>query len=88
MNAFLAEAVIGGQFDFDRDDLADRRKRKRSVSSPRQAINTPLRLMFSVYIALCTQSAGEVTWHRSLISIRGLSRRLMFFISLHRHWRI
>jgi hypothetical protein len=44
-------------------------------------MRTPLRLMFSVYIALFTQSAGDETWHRSLMAIRGLSRRLMFFIS-------
>jgi hypothetical protein len=37
--------------------------------------------MFSVSIALRTQSAGEVTWHRSLISIRGLSRLFIFRIS-------
>ena len=38
--------------------------------------------MFSVYIALCIHSAGDVTWHRSLISIRGLSRLFMVFICL------
>ena len=27
------------------------------------------------------QTAGDETWHRSFISIRGLSRRFMFFIS-------
>jgi hypothetical protein len=37
--------------------------------------------MFSVYIALRTHSAGDVTWHRSFISMRGLSRLLMFFMS-------
>jgi len=37
--------------------------------------------MFSVYIELRTHRAGEVTWHWSLISMRGLSRLLMFFIS-------
>ena len=82
MNAFLAEAVIGRQLDFDGDDLAQRGQRQAAASSPRQAIRIPLRLMFSVYIALRIQSAGDVTWHRSLISMRGLSRRLMFFISL------
>src|SRR5579863_7100460 len=51
--------------------------------SPRQAMRRPLRLMFSVYIALRTQSAGDVTWHRSLISIRGLSLLLIFLICLN-----
>ena len=37
--------------------------------------------MFSVYIALRIHSAGDETWHRSLISIRGLSRLFMFRIS-------
>ena len=37
--------------------------------------------MFSVYIALCIQSAGELTWHLSLISIRGLSRLFIFRMS-------
>jgi hypothetical protein len=31
-------------------------------------------------MALRTQRAGDVTWHRSLISILGLSRLLMFFM--------
>ena len=39
--------------------------------------------MFSVNMADRTHSAGEVTWHRNLMSIRGLSRLLMFFISFH-----
>src|ERR1017187_6798197 len=39
--------------------------------------------MFSVNIAERTQSAGDVTWQRNLISIRGLSRLFMFFISFH-----
>jgi hypothetical protein len=39
--------------------------------------------MFSVNIAARTHSAGDMTWHRSLISIRGLSRLLIFFISYH-----
>src|ERR1035437_4926321 len=52
-----------------------------SASAPRHAMRTLLRLMFSVYMALCIQSAGDETWHDSLISIRRLSRRLMFFIS-------
>jgi hypothetical protein len=38
--------------------------------------------MFSVDIALRNHSAGEVTWHRSLISIRGLSRLFIFLISV------
>ena len=54
----------------------------RAEPSPRHATHNPLRLMFSVYIAVRIQSAGEVTWHRSLISIRGLSRLFMFRISL------
>jgi hypothetical protein len=37
--------------------------------------------MFSVYIALCIHTAGDDTWHRSRMSIRGLSRRLIVFIS-------
>src|SRR5579862_1739829 len=48
--------------------------------SPRQASSIPLRLMFSVYMALRAHNAGEVTWHQSWISIRGLSRRLIFLI--------
>ncbi len=79
MNAFLSEAVIGRQFHFDREDLA-RHGHGRAEPSPPHATSNPLRLMFSVYIALRIHSAGEVTWHRSLISMRGLSRRLMFFI--------
>jgi hypothetical protein len=39
--------------------------------------------MFSVNIAVRPQMAGDVTWHRSWISMRGLSRLLMFFISFH-----
>ena len=82
VNALLAEAVIGRQLDFDGHDLPQRPAAAARPSSPRQATSIPLRLMFSVYIALRIQSAGDVTWHRSLISIRGLSRRLMFFIAL------
>ena len=80
MNALLPETVIRRQFDFDRHDLPQRRRRQRAAF-PRQATSIPLRLMFSVYIAPRAQSAGDVTWHRSLISIRGLSRRLIFFIA-------
>ncbi len=50
-------------------------------SSQRHTTSKPLRLMFSVYIEPRTHSAGEVTWHRSFISILGLSRRFIFFIS-------
>jgi hypothetical protein len=42
--------------------------------------------MFSVYIAPCSSQgacAGAETWHRRLISTRGFSRRLMFFIGGH-----
>src|ERR1039458_2104911 len=49
--------------------------------SPSQAIRIPPRLMFSVYIAPGSQSAGANTWQRSLMSTRGLSRRLIFSIS-------
>jgi len=31
-------------------------------------------------MALRIHNAGEVTWHRSLISMRGLSRLFMFLI--------
>ena len=51
MDTLLAKAVIGRQFYFDRNNLADDGSRQRR-SSPRQAIRIPLRLMFSVYIAL------------------------------------
>ena len=57
----------------------------RAASAPFQATRIPLRLMFSVYMAPRVQSAGEVTWHRSLMSIRGLSRLLIVFISVVRH---
>src|SRR4051812_33311514 len=55
----------------------------RAAPSPFHATNSPLRLMFSVYIALLIQRAGDVTWHRSLTSMRGLSRRLIFLIAVH-----
>ena len=58
MNAFLPESVIGRQFDFDGDDLAQRGQRQ-AAALARQATRMPLRLMFSVYIALRIQSAGE-----------------------------
>src|ERR1700730_12257423 len=57
----------------------------RTASAPRQATRIPLRLMFSVYMSPRVQSAGEVTWHRSFMSIRGLSRLLIVFISVVRH---
>src|SRR5262245_39231887 len=52
----------------------------KSAPSPRQAMRSPLRLMFSVFMSLRIQIAGELTWHRSLMSMRGFSRRLIFFI--------
>src|SRR5581483_2893364 len=51
-----------------------------AVLSPCHAIKIPLRLMFSVCMADGAHRAGEVIWHRSLMSIRGLSRLLIFFI--------
>jgi hypothetical protein len=80
MDALLAEPVIGGQFHFDRQDLAENRHRQEP--SPRRARQPEVaRLMFSVDIAFRIHSAA-VTWQRSLISIRGLSRLFMFRISV------
>ena len=60
----------------------------RAAPSPRHSTSRPLRLMFSVAIGLRDHRAGDVTWHRSLISMRGLSRRLIFRISVLRQCRI
>jgi hypothetical protein len=79
VNALLPESVIGRQLNSSvRICPTDGTG---SVSSPPcHATRMPLRLMFSVYKALRPQSAGDVTWHRSWISILGLSRRLIFFM--------
>jgi len=62
--------------------------RGKDASSARQANKIPLLLIFCVEIAFRTHKAGEVTWQRSFISIRGLSRLLMFFISVDSTWRL
>ena len=72
MNTLLAETMIGRKFNFYRQICPI--GAWEDLDPPPPGDKNPLRLMFSVYIALCIQSAGEVTWHRSLISIRGLSR--------------
>jgi len=87
MNTFLAESMMAGS-STSTVTIWPTAGRGKAAPSVRQATSNPLRLMFFRRIALRNHSAGDVTWHRSLISIRGLSRLFIFLISLVQHWRL
>ena len=56
MDAFWVEAMVSRQFNFDGDDLTEDWQRNRAGFAA-HATSSPFRLMFSVCIALRTQTA-------------------------------
>ena len=77
MNAFGHEAVVRGQFDIHRNQLPQPRRRPAAGQTSR----TPVRLMFSVTMLLRKQRPWTETWQCSRISILGLWRWLIYFMS-------